>query len=271
MENQIENQNDNQIENQNEKNLINQNEKNYCLRLFKEQIDLINQLPEGEREKVLYIAVVNAFQTIEQNNKKSNENQFDNQIENQNENAYISVSVSVSYYLNQLSNSLHILSKSVLNLLKKTLEVKEFSSNLGGKRPGAGRKKQEEQQEPINPHIPENLNPINKKIDPFTNPIIDKCFEIYKQECPNLLKLGFEPRNKEIREEVSTFLGEIDADIGYFTQLCQKANSLKQIVNKTIDFKMLIKNHIGIYNGKYKDNDTFDVAAYLKGKQNDAG
>ena len=269
MKNQIENQNDNQIENQIEKNLINQNEKNYCLRLFKEQIDLINQLPEGEREKVLYIAVVNAFQTIEQNNKKSNKNQFDNQIENQNENAYISVSVSVSYYLNQLSNSLHILSKSVLNLLKKTLEVKEFSSNLGGKRPGAGRKKQE--QEPVNPHIPENQEPIKKKTDPFTNPLIDKCFEIYKKECPDLLKLGFEPRNREIREDVATFLGEIDADIGYFTQLCQKANSLKQIVNKTIDFKMLIKNHIGIYNGKYKDNSTFDYNEWLKEqKQNES-
>lgn len=257
----MKNQNDNQIENQIEKNLINQNEKNLCLRLFKEQIDLINELPEGEREKVLYIAVVNAFKTIDENDKKSNLNQ----IENQNENAYISVSVSVSvsYYLNQLSISLSNISKTVLNLLKKTLEVKEFSSNLGGKRPGAGRKKQA-QQEQVTP-IPENLEPIKKKFDPFTNPLIDKCFDIYRQECPDLLKLGFEPRTAKVREEVSTFLTEIDCDIGYFTELCQKANSLKEIVNKAIDFTMLIRNHIGIYNGKYKDNNAFDVTAYLKG------
>lgn len=256
----MKNQNDNQIENQIEKNLINQDEKNLCIRLFKEQIDLINELPEGEREKVLYIAVVNAFKAFEKNDKKSNLNQ----IENQNENAYISVSVSVSvsYYLNQLSISLSNISKTVLNLLKKTLEVKEFSSNLGGKRPGAGRKKQEQQE--VKP-IPENLEPLKKKIDPFTNPLIDKCFEVYKKECPDLLKLGFEPRNAKIREEVSTFLTEIDADIGYFTELCRKANSLKHIVNKTIDFKMLINNHIGIFNGKYKDNDTFDITEFLKG------
>lgn len=257
----MKNQNENQFENQFEKNLINQNEKNLCLRLFKEQIDLINELPEGEREKVLYIAVVNAFKTFDENYKKSNLNQ----IENQNENAYISVSVSVSvsYYLNQLSISLSNISKTVLNLLKKTLEVKEFSSNLGGKRPGAGRKKQE-QQEPVQP-IPENLEPI-KKTDPFTNPIINQCFEIYKKECPNLLKLGFEPRNSKIREEVQDFLTEIDNDIGYFRELCRKANKLKEIVHKSIDFKMLIRNHIGIYNGKYKDNDAFDYMEYINSK-----
>ena len=266
MKNQNENQVDNQFENQVEKNLINQNEKNYCLRLFKEQIDLINELPEGEREKVLYIAVVNAFQSIEENNKKSSLNQFENQIENQNENAYISVSVSVSYYLNQLSISLHNISKSVLNLLKKTLEVKEFSTNYGGKRQNSGRKKQDA----INPPIPENLEPIKKKFNPFTNPLIDKCFEVYKKECPNLLKLGFEPRNSKIREEVSLFLGEIDSDIGYFTEVCKKANTLKQIVNKTIDFKMLIKNHIGIYNGKYKDNGTFDYNEWLREQGNES-
>lgn len=251
MKNQIENQNENQIE----KNLINQNEKNYCLRLFKEQIDLINQLPAGEKEKVLYMAVMSAFQTIEQNNEKSSLNQ----IENQNENAYISVSVSVSDSYNQLS----VLSKTVFNLLKKTVEVKEFSNNYGGKREGSGRKKQEQQAHVTQP-IPENLEP-KKKTDPFTNPLIDKCFEIYKKECPDLLKLGFEPRTAKVREEVAKFLDDIDCDIGYFTELCKKANSLKEIVNKAIDFTMLIRNHIGINNGKYKNNNTFDITEYLKG------
>lgn len=250
------NQNENQIENQNDKNL--------CLRLFKEQIDLINELPEGEREKVLYIAVVNAFQTIKQNEEKSSLNQF----ENQNENAYISVSVSVSYYLNHISESLNRMSKTVLNLLKKTLEVKEFSSNYGGKRNNSGRKKQEKPAEPLD--ISENREPI-KKVDPFTNPLIDKCFEVYKTKCPNLLKLGFEPRNAKIREQLNDFLIEIDSDIGYFTELCEKANKLKEIVHKTIDFKSLITNHIGIMNGKYKDNDTFDITEYLKGGSSESG
>ena len=33
--------------------------------------------------------------------------------------------------------------------------------------------------------------------------------------------------------------------------LCKKANELEKIVDSRIDFKMLIKNHIGIMNGKY--------------------
>ena len=103
------------------------------------------------------------------------------------------------------------------------------------------------------------------KIDPYTNPLLDKCFEIYKKNCPNLLKLGFEPRNANVREELCLFLTEIDNDVGYFTELCQKANELKYIVNKRIDFKMLIKNHIGIFNGKYEEKeDIFDYEEYLK-------
>lgn len=248
MENQFENQNENQFE----KNLINQNEKNYCLRIFKEQIDLINELPEGEREKVLYIAVVNAFQTIDKENKKSSLNQF----ENQNENAYISVSVSVSEYISSIYKSLHNISKSVLNLLLKTLEVKEFSSNYGGKRSNSGRKKTEIKSGSTKIEViplTDNYEPFSET-DYLTNPNIDKVFEVYKKECPDLLKLSFEPRNAKTREEINTFLKEIDSDIGYFTELCKKANKLKYIVNKKIDFKSLIKNHIGINNGKYEDD-----------------
>ena len=102
---------------------------NICCRIFKEQIELIKQLPEQDRALVLYAAVIDAF------------NQFDNQIENQNENAYISVSVSVS-------NSVSAISKTVLNLLRKNIICKEFSMNYGGKRKGSGRK-----QKDINPNI----------------------------------------------------------------------------------------------------------------------
>lgn len=94
---------------------------NIACRLFKEQIDLINALPEKERPQVLYAAIMNAFNQFE--------NQFDNQFDNQNENAYISVSVSVSD-----------IGKSIINLLSKNIVVKEFSTNYGGRRPNAGKK-----------------------------------------------------------------------------------------------------------------------------------
>lgn len=93
---------------------------NIACRLFKEQIKLINQLPEKERPLVLYLAINHSF------------NQIENQIENQNENAYVSESL----YLNQLSD----ISKCVLELLKKNIVCKEFSNNYGGKRDNAGRK-----------------------------------------------------------------------------------------------------------------------------------
>ena len=107
---------------------------NIACRIFREQIKLINQLPENERPIVLYLAVNDCFNQFDY----QNENQNDNQFENQNENAYVSVSVSVSEssYLNQLSE----ISKCVLELLKKNIVCKEFSNNYGGKRDNAGRK-----------------------------------------------------------------------------------------------------------------------------------
>lgn len=254
----MKNQDDNQLENQddlffntNSSAFVDEEEKNIVCNIYKEQFDLINELPIEERMKVLYIAVSKAFYETEKNQVFQDENQLDNQ----DEKTYISISISI---YNSISNY----SKKLLKLLFKTINCKNYKSkNWGGKRENAGRKKQE--QEPIQP-IPENLEPVKSKTDPFSNPIVDKCFEIYKQECPDLLKLGFEPRTAKVREEVAKFLDEIDSDIGYFTELCRKANSLKEIVNKTIDFTMLIRNHIGIYNGKYKDN-TFDITEYLKG------
>lgn len=96
--------------------------RNFACRIFKEQIDLIQQLPENERAEVLYKAILSAFNQIE--------NQNDIQIENQNENAYVSVSV---------SDSVSVLSKTVYSLLEKNIICKEFSNNYGGRRIGAGR------------------------------------------------------------------------------------------------------------------------------------
>jgi hypothetical protein len=105
----------------------------------------------------------------------------------------------------------------------------------------------------------ENLLEPKTKIDPFTNPLIDDCFSLYKEHCPNLLKLGFEPRNRQLREELTLFLQEIDCDIGYFKELCENANKLRLIANKPIDFKSMIRNHIGISNGKYVSETDFKI------------
>jgi hypothetical protein len=97
---------------------------------------LINQLPIEERGNVLYMAVLNSF-------RNCIKNQIDNQIDNQIENTYISISTSIS---------LSLLSKSVLELMNKTLSCRVYSSNYGGKRKGVGRRKKNDVS------IPDNCN-----------------------------------------------------------------------------------------------------------------
>lgn len=105
-------------------------EKNVAVRIFKEQFDLIRNLPENERALVLYGAVMNAFNQLEIQTDNQIENQNDNQTANQN---YL--------YLNHISVSLSGISQSILKLLTKTVSAKEFSLNYGGNRKGAGRPK----------------------------------------------------------------------------------------------------------------------------------
>lgn len=136
---------------------------NIACRVFKEQIKLINQLPEKERATVLYLAINHCFNQID--------NQNENQIDNQNENAYVSVSV---------SESLSDISKCVLELLKKNIVCKEFSNNYGGKRDGSGRKSmklvksgQTGQNEQT-----ENKNKTGtKRIRPSLQEVVDYCNE----------------------------------------------------------------------------------------------
>lgn len=104
-----------------------ENEENIVCNIYKEQFDLINELPEQERLKVLYIAVSKAFHNEDKKNKK-------NQLENQVENTYISSSISI---YNSLSNY----SKTLIKLLFKTINCKNYK-NWGGKRKGSGRKKE---------------------------------------------------------------------------------------------------------------------------------
>lgn len=90
-----------------------------------------------------------------------------------------------------------------------------------------------------------------RQIDPFADSLIDKCFTIYQENCPDLCKLRFERRSKDIRELTAKVLTEIDRDIGVFTEICKKANDLKVIVDKQIDFKKMLNCYQGILNGKY--------------------
>ena len=76
---------------------------NLACRIFKEQIDLVMQLPRKEAAEVLYQAILSSL------------NQIENQIENQNENAYVSDSVSVSV-------SISVLGRTILKLLEKKLQ-----------------------------------------------------------------------------------------------------------------------------------------------------
>lgn len=146
----------NQIENQIdlifEKSLISNNEENLVCNIFKEQFDLINELPIEDRCKVLYIAISKAFYDIEMKNQK---NQFENQIEN----TYISISIS-------LSKSISNYSKKLLNLLFRTIICKNYSKNRGGKREGAGRKKAETFEPPKKEDILQYANQqLGKNID----------------------------------------------------------------------------------------------------------
>ena len=105
-----------------------------------------------------------------------------------------------------------------------------------------------------------------KNISSFepVNENFEKSFELYRKNCPDLLPLNFERRSRIILEELNSFLTEIDYDFEYFLGLCRRANNLKKIVDTRIDFRSMIRNHIGIMNGKYesenKDSDDFDAA-----------
>ena len=141
-------------------------EKNVAVRIFKEQFDLIRNLPENERALVLYGAVLNAFNQLENQNEIQTDNQIDNQTANQ---TYL--------YLNHISVSLSGISQSILNLLTKTMTAKEFSLNYGGNRKGAGRpKKSYPQSYPQDEKKQENRKPDDPIIKGKTVHIVEGEF-----------------------------------------------------------------------------------------------
>lgn len=90
-----------------------------------------------------------------------------------------------------------------------------------------------------------------KNIGLVCNLDFEKCFKFYSENCKNLLPLNYERRSRAILEELNQFLTEIDYDFEYFAKLCKTANELEKIVENKIDFRSMIRNHIGIMNGKY--------------------
>ena len=76
----------------------------------------------------------------------------------------------------------------------------------------------------------------------------EKYFEIYTEECPNLPKIRFERRNRDVLQLLNDFIRLIDNDVGYFREVCRRANQQIYIVDAKIDFKTLLKNHDKIYN-----------------------
>ena len=95
-------------------------------------------------------------------------------------------------------------------------------------------------------------NTKDNKKDIYSNTDFEKCFKIYSEICKDLIPLRFERRSKAIIELLHNFLDEIEYNFEYFTFVCMKANKLKTIMDTKIDFKMLLNNHAGIMNDKYK-------------------
>lgn len=111
----------------------------------------------------------------------------------------------------------------------------------------------------------ENIKDNIKKIDTLSDPIVEKCFNLYSEICINLLPLKFEKRSKAVRDLLSEYLYETNNDLEYFKELCIKANKLKQICDIRLDFKSMIKNHISINNGKFLKGDK-NIGTMLKFK-----
>ena len=221
--NQLDIQDDIQLDNQDEFQDEIKSNKNIFCNIFYEQINLINQLPLNERGNVVYMALLNAF-------IKNQENQLDIQLDNQLENAYISISKSIS---------LSILSKSVLDILNKTINCKKYKNNWGGKREKAGRPKDDK---------PKKAN----KVDPYASSDISKIVRIYSEFCTDLISISNYSLDRHLRSLIAEYLEDTDCNFEYFKDVCIKANKLKQIGDFKIDLKSLIKNHSGIYGGKYK-------------------
>lgn len=146
---------------------------------------------------------------------------------------------------------------------KKSSERKQnenFAADFAQAKPEAKTKQNTENEIEIESEI-ENINssiiPNEKifRVDPYDGKS-EKYFKIYEQECPQLVKLGFERRDNKTFVALAEFRTVTEDNLEYFRTVCQKANKLVIIANNKIDFRSILNNHIGIYGDKYNSNDT---------------
>lgn len=98
-----------------------------------------------------------------------------------------------------------------------------------------------------------NINKgVIKKLDIYCDPKIEKCFEIYKEECKDLPSLTFERNDNPTRDKLGDVLLALQNNTDDFKVICQKANKLKKINENKIDFRSILDNYIRIGNGKFE-------------------
>lgn len=84
------------------------------------------------------------------------------------------------------------------------------------------------------------------------NDLKSYAIKTYQNNCPNLIPITNEHKSKRITRKIDDFWAEITFEKDIFDKLCQKANNLRIIANKQIDFEMMLNCYIGILNGKYE-------------------
>lgn len=81
---------------------------------------------------------------------------------------------------------------------------------------------------------------------------VNRIYDIYKENCPDLIPVGFGLRDLKKRQRIKEFLNIISGDFDYFKRVCIKANKLKVIAGNKIDIDSVMNNHNGIDNDKYQ-------------------
>lgn len=112
--------------------------------------------------------------------------------------------------------------------------------------------KEEEKEEDGKGGMGEKPNFTNP--DFYTSQETNEAFKIYEENCPNLIPLTGEKKNKRIMDKLYNVLNALDNAAARFKELCIKANEIVTIAATKIDFEMMLNCYIGILNGKYPTN-----------------
>lgn len=182
------------------------------------------------------------------------------------------------YSLREEMPALEGTAKAIFSLIKPQIDAnnKRYEDGCKGGRPQKQQNKKpvvfekDKNKKPVvlknddfqKPNVNENVNQNENEnqnenvIDIFCGEEVEKIFQTYQKKCPDLLPLTFERKNREVRQLIADYLEETERNYSYFEAVCEKGNCLKEIAGKKIDLKMLIKNHIGINNGKYLNKES---------------